>query len=78
MAFCELSLVTSNIDVYIFNINICIYIDMGWVSVHLCNYILLMNQSSQSSDAQVPLYKRKQVFKNILFHLAWVLLISKN
>lgn len=60
-------------DVYIFNINICIYIDMGCVSVHLCNYILLMNQSSQSPDAMVPLYlytyKKKEKFKGTLFHL---------
>lgn len=43
---------------------------MGWVSVHLCNYILLMNQSPQPPDAQVPLYKRKEIFKGTLSHLA--------
>lgn len=42
----------------------------GIVGVHLCSYILLMNQSSQCPDAQVPLYKRKEIFKDTLFHLA--------
>lgn len=53
VAFCELLKFrpTSNIEVYIFNINI--YIDMVCVFVYLSNYILLTHQSSQSLDAQV-------------------------
>lgn len=71
---------TSNIAVYLFQINTCVYIDMGCVSVSLWHYVLLMNQSSQALDRWsrcLFTLKRTDILKGTLFHWGWTLLTSK-